>query len=81
MKSVFYCENTTGNWLYIGFYILVPDCFMPDLLSTDETDCPFRKLSEEEILNDLEISRRQIAAGETKEMGQAIEGIRKKYGL
>lgn len=46
-----------------------------------ETDCPFRKLSEEEILNDLEISRRQIAAGETKEMGQAIEGIRKKYGL
>lgn len=42
---------------------------------------PFEPLKEEEILNDLRISREQTAQGQSKEMGQAIEEIRNKYGL
>ena len=41
----------------------------------------FQPVSEEKILDDLATSRNQIAEGKYKEMGQAIEGIRKKYGL
>lgn len=42
---------------------------------------PFEPLKEEEILNDLRISREQTAQGQSKEMGRAIEEIRNKYGL
>ena len=44
-------------------------------------ESPFRPVSGEDILNDLQISREQTAQGKCKEMGQAIEGIRNKYGL
>lgn len=45
------------------------------------TESPFRPLTGDDILNDLQTSREQIAQGKCKEMGQAIEGIRNKYGL
>lgn len=41
---------------------------------------PFRPLTEEDIINDLSVSREQVAQGKCREMGQAIEGIRRKYG-
>lgn len=45
------------------------------------TDSPFQPLKEEDIMDDLQLSRRQIEAGKCKEMGKAIEEIRKKYGI
>lgn len=44
-------------------------------------ESPFCPLSGEDIMNDLRISREQVAQGKCKEMGQAIEEIRNKYGL
>ena len=41
----------------------------------------FQPKRKKKILDDLATSRKQIAEGKSKEMGQAIEGIRKKYGL
>lgn len=55
--------------------------FTKKLFNLHITDNPFKPLSEEDILRDLEISRNQIAQGKCKEMGPAIEGIRAKYGL
>lgn len=55
--------------------------FTKKLFNLHVADCPFRPLSEEDILRDLEISRNQIAQGKCKEMGQAIEEMRTKYGL
>lgn len=55
--------------------------FTKKLFNLHNTDNPLKPLSEEDILRDLEISRNQIAQGKCKEMGQAIEGIREKYGL
>lgn len=37
--------------------------------------------SREDIYRELEISRQQAAEGKCMEMGQAIVGIRKKYGI
>lgn len=45
------------------------------------TDSPFQPLKEEDIMDDLQLSRRQIETGKCKEMGKAIEEIRKKYGI
>ena len=42
---------------------------------------PFKPLSKKQILNDLAISRAQIANGECKEFGEAIQEIEAKYGL
>lgn len=42
--------------------------------------CP-EPASAEQIFSDLKTSREQITEGKSKEMGQAIAGIRKKYGL
>ncbi len=55
--------------------------FTQQLYMHRNTDSPFEPLKEEEILNDLRISREQTARGQRKEMGQAIEEIRHKYGL
>lgn len=55
--------------------------FTKKLFNLHNADSLFKPLSEEDILSDLEISRNQIAQGKCKEMGQAIEGIREKYGL
>ncbi|MDE5825289.1 MAG: hypothetical protein K2G55_07120 [Lachnospiraceae bacterium] len=55
--------------------------FTKKLYMLRNSESPFRPLTEEEILNDLQISREQIAQGKCKEMGQAIEEIRNKYGL
>lgn len=55
--------------------------FTRKLYMLRNTESPFGPLKGEEILNDLQVSREQISQGKCKEMGQAIEGIRKKYGL
>lgn len=55
--------------------------FTKKLYMLRAAESPFRSVTGEEILNDLQISREQVAQGRCKEMGQAIEGIRKKYGL
>lgn len=55
--------------------------FTKKLYMLRNSESPFHPLTEEEILNDLQISREQIAQGKCKEMGQAIEEIRNKYGL
>lgn len=55
--------------------------FTKKLYMLRNADSPFHPLSEDDILNDLQISREQIAQGKYKEMGQAIEEIRHKYGL
>ena len=55
--------------------------FAKKLLQKRNVGCPFALKSKEDIYKDLEISRQQIDDGKCKEMGQAIEGIRKKYGL
>ena len=40
-----------------------------------------KPLTKEQILNDLAVSRQQIANGEGKELGEAIREIEAKYGL
>lgn len=55
--------------------------FTQKLYMHRNADSPFEPLNEEDILNDLRISREQTAQGQRKEMGQAIEEIRHKYGL
>lgn len=55
--------------------------FTKKLFQLHNVDNHLPHVSEERILGDLEISRQQIAEGNAKEMGQAIGGIRKKYGL
>ena len=42
---------------------------------------PFTPLTREKLLGDLAISREQIANGECKELGEAIQEIEEKYGL
>ena len=42
---------------------------------------PFEPLTKEQILEDLAISRQQIANDEGKELGEAIREIEAKYGL
>ena len=55
--------------------------FARKLLQKRNADCPFALKSEEDIYRDLAVSHQQIAEGRCKEMGQAIGGIREKYGL
>ncbi len=55
--------------------------FIKKLHILRSAESPFRPLTEDEIMNDLSVSREQIAQGKCREMGQAIEGIRRKYGL
>lgn len=55
--------------------------FTKKLYMLRNSESPFRPLTGEEILADLQISREQIAQGKCKEMGQAITEIRRKYGL
>lgn len=55
--------------------------FTKKLYMLRSAESPFRPLTENEIMNDLSVSREQIAQGKCREMGQAIEGIRRKYGL
>lgn len=45
------------------------------------TKTSLNPLNEKDILNDLEISRNQIANKKCEDMGQALEKIREKYGL
>lgn len=42
---------------------------------------PFALLTKEKVLNDLAISREQIANGDSKGLGEAIREIEEKYGL
>lgn len=55
--------------------------FTRKLFKQRSTACPFPPKSRDEIYRDLEISRRQAAAGDCQEMGQALAEIRGKYGL
>ncbi len=55
--------------------------FTKNLYMLRNSKSPFRPLTGEEILKDLQISREQVEQGKCKEMGQAIEEIRNKYGL
>ena len=55
--------------------------FTKKLYILRNAESPFRPLTEDDIMNDLSVSREQIAQGKCREMGQAIEGIRYKYGL
>ncbi len=42
---------------------------------------PFQKLTEEQLLDDLETSRAQYEAGQYSDMGEAIQEIGERYGL
>ena len=42
---------------------------------------PLESVTREQILKDLAVSRQQIANGEGKELGEAIQEIEAKYGL
>ncbi len=55
--------------------------FTRKLFQRRSADNCFHSVSAEQIFSDLETSRKQISEGKSKEMGQAIDGIRRKYGL
>lgn len=51
--------------------------FTKKLFNLRNVNSPFRPLSEQEIIRDLQISREQTIKGQCKDMGKALEGIRK----
>lgn len=42
---------------------------------------PFKPVTKEQVLNDLAVSREQVANGEGIELGEALKEIGDKYGL
>lgn len=55
--------------------------FTLKLFEQKRTNCPFPLKSREDIYRDLEISRKQAAAGEYQEMGEAIDEICRELGI
>ena len=42
---------------------------------------PFKPLTKEQVLNDLAESRKQVENGEYKDLTEAVDELRGKYGL
>lgn len=51
------------------------------LFRQKHTDCPFPLKNREDIYRDLEISRKQAAAGEYQEAGEFLAQLREEYGI
>lgn len=51
------------------------------LFNLRNADNPFQPLSKQEIIKELQTSRKQTMNGQCKDMDKALEGIREKYGL
>ena len=51
------------------------------LFTSPKPASPFKKITTEEILKDLEISRAQIAAGEGLDMKAALKEMGKRHGF
>ncbi len=51
------------------------------LFQQQKDDCPFPLKSREDIYRDLEISRKQTAAGEYQKAGEFLAELREEYGI
>ena len=51
------------------------------LFQRQQSNCPFPLKSKEDIYKDLEISRKQAAAGEYQKAGEFLSEIRQEYGI
>ena len=55
--------------------------FTKSLFTAKRPANPFVPLTTEQILRDLEISRQQAAQGQTYDMGEALEELRRRHGF
>ena len=55
--------------------------FTKSLFTSKRPANPFVPLTTEQILRDLEISRQQAAQGQTYDMGEALEELRRRHGF
>jgi hypothetical protein len=55
--------------------------FTTTLYEKRKNNNPFMPLTEEKLISDLEISRKQIEKGQCQDMKTALEEVGEKYGL
>lgn len=55
--------------------------FTKQLFTAEKPANPFVPLTTGQILRDLEISRQQAAQGQTYDMGEALEELRRRHGF
>lgn len=55
--------------------------YTQELFSSSKIANPFFPVSNEQILNDLELSRRQVSQGKVRNMDVAIEDLRRRHGF
>lgn len=55
--------------------------YTQELFTAGRSDSPFAPMTAGEILSDLEASRRQIADGQGREMGEALTELGRRHGF
>ncbi len=55
--------------------------YTQELFSSSKMTNPFVPVSKEQILNDLELSRRQVSQGKVRNMAAALEDLRRRHGF
>ena len=55
--------------------------YTQELFTSLQKENPFIPVNEEQVLHDLNISRQQASQGKVRNMGEALEDLRKRHGF